>query len=93
MYSDSVNRGSGIAVVFKTPLKMMVKHIASVCTTFEFAYVTNNFHSVNFIFVCNIYQYYVLTEFEQFVIKIPVLPGKLSLLGDFNVHWETIHQV
>ena len=29
-----------------------------------------------------------LSEFEQFVTEISILPGKLILLGDFNVHWD-----
>ena len=29
-----------------------------------------------------------LREFDEFVSEISLYPGKLELLGDFNVHWE-----
>lgn len=93
---DSVNRGGGIAVVFKTPMKLIIKQIISVYTTFEYAHITNNSHSINFVVVYRpppstengLTNSMFLDEFEQFATEISLLPGKLILLGDFNVHWE-----
>ena len=96
MPSDSVNRGGGIALLFKTPLKMLIKQSDSVYDTFEYAHVTNKSNSINFVIVYrpspssdnHLTNSMFLREFEQFVIEISLLPGKLILLGDFNVHWD-----
>ena len=96
MPRDSVNRGGGIAVLFKTPLKMLLKQSDSVYDTFEFAHVTDKSNSLNFVIVYrpppssenHLTHAMFLREFEQFVTEISLLPGKLILLGDFNVHWD-----
>ena len=65
--------------------------------TFEqHARVTNNSHSVHFVIIVyrppptenGFTNYMFLTEFEQFVTGISLLPSKLILLGDFNFHWD-----
>ena len=94
MPRDSVNRGGGIALLFKTPLKMLIKQSDIIYDTFEYAHVTNKSKSINFVIVYRpppssdnyLTNSMFLREFEQFFIEISLLPGKLILLGDFNVH-------
>ena len=92
----SQNRGGGIGVLFKTHLKLRLKQADPLNSTFEHAHVTNSSSSVNFIIVyrpppsCvnNLKLSTFLHEFDSFIDVISLLPGKLILLGDFNVHWD-----
>ena len=55
MPRDSENRGGGIAMLYKTPLKMLLKPADDdfKFSTFEHACITNSSHSINFVIVCH----------------------------------------
>ena len=95
---DSTNRGGGIAVVFKIPLNLLVKqvHNSAHYSTFEYLHVTDRSGSIHFVIVYrpppSVSNGYTvqkfLEEFDVLVQEISASPGKLMLLGDFNLHWE-----
>ena len=90
----STNRGGGIGVLFKTHHKLRLKQVDCFNSTFEHTCVTNSSSSINFIIVYrpppssvnNFKLSTFLHEFDLFIDVITLLPGKLLLLGDFNVH-------
>ena len=65
-------------------------------STFEHACITNSSHSINFVIVYRpppstengLTKSMFLHEFDKFVCDVSLLPDKLILLGDFNVHWD-----
>ena len=64
-------------------------HVSPTC-------ITNSSHSINFVIVYRpppstengLTKSMFLHEFDEFVCDVSLLPGKLILLGDFNVHWD-----
>ncbi len=93
---DSSNNGGGVAMLFKTPLKMLRKQLDYVYTTFEHVHITDRSNSINFVIVYrpppsteNGFTHFMfLDEFDNFICHVSLLPGKIILLGDFNVHWD-----
>ena len=93
---NTSTRGGGIGVLYKSTLKLMMKNSVLSFSTFEWAHITDLSCSVNFFIVYRpppssvnrLTSSKFLNEFDEFVSEISLYPGKLVLLGDFNIHWE-----
>ena len=91
-------RGGGIAVVFKTPLNLVVKQLdnSALYSTFECLHVVDKSGSIHFVVLyrpphsaANGYTVQTfLEEFDELVYEISGFLGRIILLGDFNLHWE-----
>ena len=83
--------------MFKTPLNLVVKQLDNSAhySTFECLHVEDKSGSIHFVVyrppptAANGYTVQnFLEEFDELVYEISAFPGKLMLLGDFNLHWE-----
>ncbi|XP_072025269.1 uncharacterized protein [Amphiura filiformis] len=89
-------RGGGIAIIFKTPLNLSLRKSQCVTKYFESACITDNANRLNLVAIYrpppspeNRFRHSdFIAEFDNFVDDISILPGKMLLVGDFNVHWD-----
>ena len=97
---NASTRGGGIGVLYKSTIQLMMKNSVLTFSTFECAHITDLSCSINLFIVyrpppssANIFtSSEFLCEFEEFVSEISLYPGKLVLLGDFNVNWEDMNK-
>ena len=93
---NASTRGGGIGVLHKSVLKLMIKNSDLSFSTFEYVHVTDLSSSIHFFIVYRpppssanrFTSSDFLREFDEYVCEISLCPGKLVLLGDFNVHWD-----
>jgi hypothetical protein len=86
--------GGGIGVLFKTTLKLTVTQTDCKSKFFEHACITDSNTGLRFICVYRpkpsvVNKYRVsdfLQEFDTFIDEISLMPNKLIILGDFNIH-------
>ncbi|XP_072017730.1 uncharacterized protein [Amphiura filiformis] len=86
----------GIAVVFKTQLNICLRSNQLQTTYFESACLTDSSCQLNLVVIyrpppSSVNHFKIsdfLNEFDSFLDDIVLLPGKLLLAGDMNVHWD-----
>ena len=88
------HRGGGIGILYKSSLELSLAPIGLAPKTFEHACVMGKNRDNRFVIVYRPYPSSTnrlktsefLDEFEIFLGDISLLPGKLVLSGDFNIH-------
>ncbi len=96
MPRDSVNRGGGIAVLFKSQLNLRIRPNPMNTTYFESVCIADNANRINLVAIyrpppspTNGFRTSdFLTEFDSYLDEVRVLPGKFLLVGDINIHWN-----
>ena len=91
---DSVNRGGGIGILFHSAIKLTIVPLNCNVKSFEYACVIEG--QTGLIFLCiyrpppsttnQLHFHDFLTDFNTILDEVSVMPNKLLLLGDFNVH-------
>jgi len=95
---DSINGGGGVGVLFKEEMKWQIFDTEMKFHTFEFACFTT---IVKDVFYFLVYRPYpssenglktsqFLIEFDNFVEFINTMSSKIIILGDFNLHVDTL---
>jgi hypothetical protein len=95
----TTNHG-GIGVLFKKQLSYRVHHLSFKSVSFEYASILDPNNGVHYVIVYRPYQspknkFTVtgfLDEYGDFLHEICLLPGKLVILGDFNIHLDQPHK-
>jgi hypothetical protein len=89
--------GGGVGALFKSQLKLsLILEPALNIQTFEYAILSDTSRSVNFVVVYRpppsttnkLKTSDFLKEFDIFIDHLNISPGKLLLLGDFNIHYD-----
>ena len=89
-------RGGCSAALFKTQFQLRVRTNPCNTTYFESTCITDSVGRLNLVVIYRPPQSPAngfkisdfLTEFDSYMDEIVLLPGKLLLVGDFNVHWN-----
>jgi exonuclease III len=92
----SQNYGGGIAVIYKSPLKLSLTKIEFKPSTFEFACISDSLNQFRLFVVYRpppskkngLKTTCFLSEFDEFLDEITLLSGKLLVVGDFNLHLD-----
>ena len=86
----------GIAIVFKTQLNLRIRYNYLQTTCFESVCLSDKLCRLNLVVLYrpppstgnNFRTSDFLSEFDNFLDEISLLPGKLLVAGDMNIHWD-----
>ena len=91
------DKHGGIGILYKSQLNLkLISDVAFEASAFEYAIMSDMNHSLHFAVIYRpppsvknqLRTSTFLTDFENFADCLSVLPGKLLLLGDFNLHFD-----
>ena len=94
--NNNDNNYCGVGVLYRCPLKFQIIPFEFKSVTFEYAIFSNTQRKVYYMLIYRpppsttngLKTSQFLTDFEQFIIEINSLAGKVMIFGDFNLHMD-----